>query len=158
MTTEEPWKQLYRYWRSRLVAGRPPARADLDIPLEVPRLLANVMLIDLIDDRFRYRLVGSAVYERYRMELTGTWIEERSQPETDWRATLVMVRDDQIPRLISTPVPGSAEAFHIAVALPLAGPDGPTHQILAGLFFAQELGERRRVGRLEAREIVDDEP
>jgi hypothetical protein len=48
MATEEPWKELYGYWRSRQVDGRAPKRSELDIPVDVPRLLANVMLIDCI--------------------------------------------------------------------------------------------------------------
>jgi len=33
--------------------GRPPRRADLDPPLQIPRLLPNLMLIDAVDGHFR---------------------------------------------------------------------------------------------------------
>ncbi len=108
MTTEEPWKELYSYWRSRQVDGRAPKRSELDIPVEVPRLLPNIMLIDCIGDRLRYRLVGTATWDRYQAELTGTWIEERNAAEAEWRGTIALVRDDGVPRLVSSPSPGKA--------------------------------------------------
>ena len=156
MINGDLWKQLYRYWLSRRVYARPPRRSELDIPVEVPHLAANLMLIEVIDDRFRYRLTGSALYERYQTGLTGTWIQQRVEAETDWHATLAAVRDDQIPRLLSTPVPGQASVFHAAVALPLLDDEDKVHQILAGAFFAQEFGGNNHSGRLEIRELFRD--
>ena len=158
MTPEEPWKELYSYWRSRQVNGRAPKRSELDIPMEVPKLLPNVMLIDCVDDRLRYRLVGSAMWERYRMELTGTWIEERNAAETEWRGTIALVRDDGIPRLVSSPVAGEGSRSHIAVDMPLLNAEGRVFQILAGTFYAQDYGEKLRMGRLKIQEILDDRP
>jgi hypothetical protein len=155
MTTEEPWKELYGYWRSRQVDGRAPKRSELDIPVEIPRLLANVMLIDCIGDRLQYRLVGSALWDRYQAELTGTWIEERSPPEAEWRETIALVRDDGAPRLVSSPIAGDGSKSHIAVALPLLDDGGRVFQILAGTFYAQEYGDNLRVGRLKVQEILD---
>jgi hypothetical protein len=158
MTTEEPWKRLYDYWRSRQVDGRAPKRSELDIPMEIPKLLADVMLIDCIGDRLRYRLVGSAMWERYQMELTDTWIEERNAAETEWRGTIALVRDDAIPRLVSSPVAGEGGKSHIAVAMPLLDAEGRVFQILAGTFYAQDYGENLRVGRLKVQEILDGAP
>jgi len=47
MAVQEAWKQLYEYWLSKHVGGRPPARHELDPPVDVPRLIPNIMLIDL---------------------------------------------------------------------------------------------------------------
>ncbi len=157
MTTEEPWKELYRYWRSRQVDGRAPKRSALDIPVELPRLLSNIMLIDIIGDRFRYRLVGSALWDRYQTELTGTWIEERNAAEAEWRGTIALVRDDGVPRLVSSPIAADSAKSHIAVATPLLNEDGRVSQILAGTFYAQEFGENLRVGRLKVQEILNEE-
>jgi hypothetical protein len=157
MTAEEPWKQIYSYWRSRQVDGRAPKRSELDIPLEIPKLLANIMLIDCIAGRLRYRLAGSAIWERYQAELTGTWIEERNAAEAEWRGTIALVRDDGVPRLVSSPVAGQVGKSHIAVAMPLLDAQGRVFQILAGTFYAQEYGENLRVGRLMVQEILNDE-
>ena len=58
---KEPWRQLYRYWQSKHVEGRPPSRADIDPITEIPRLVANLMLIDSVGDDFIYRFVGTEV-------------------------------------------------------------------------------------------------
>ncbi len=155
MMMEEPWKELHDYWRSRQVNRRAPKRSELDVPVDVPQLLANVMLIDCIGDRFRYRLVGSALWDRYQAELTGTWIEERNPAEAEWRETIALVRDDGVPRLVSSPVAGDGTKSHIAVALPLLDDNGGIFQILAGTFYAREYGENLRVGGLKVQEILD---
>jgi hypothetical protein len=154
MADQEPWQRLYHYWQSRHVAGRAPGRGDIDPPLDVPGLIPNVMLIDIIDTRFRYRLVGSAIWDRYLQELTGSWIESRNAAETGWRDTLALVRDDQVPRLISTPADGGRS--HIAIAMPLIDPAGRASQIFAGTFFAQEFGTQRRIGGpLTVQEVLE---
>jgi hypothetical protein len=154
MSEEEPWKALYRYWLSRCVDGRPPKRSELDIPVEIPDLLSHLMLVETVDDRLRYRLVGSAIWERYAMDLTGTWIEERNPAEAEWRATLVLVRNDRMPRLLSSPVPGTQSRTHVAVALPLLDEADAVQQILAGTFYALEFGESPRIGRVAVQEIL----
>jgi hypothetical protein len=154
MAVQEAWKQLYEYWLSKHVGGRPPARHELDPPVDVPRLIANIMLIDLEGGIFRYRLVGSAIWNRYGFDLTGTTIDGRNPAEAEWRDTLKTVCDDQVPRLITSPVEGSADRLHIAVAMPLFAERGPTRQILAGTFFAQEFGANPRLGRITVRELL----
>ncbi len=158
MADQGAWKQLYRYWLSKHVDGLAPTRADIDPPVEVPRLIPNVMLIDIVEARFRYRLVGSAIWDRYQADLTGSWIEGRSAPEIEWRDTVRAVRDDQVARLVSSPVAGFPDRFHVAVAMPLRDAGGRTSQIFAGIFFAQEFGDNLRVGPLTVREMLDEAP
>src|SRR5471032_688932 len=85
MAVQEAWKQLYDYWLSKHVGGRPPGRHDLDPPVDVPRLIPNIMLIDIEGEVLRYRLVGSAIWNRYGFDLTGTTIGGRNQAEAEWR-------------------------------------------------------------------------
>jgi hypothetical protein len=155
MAEQEPWKQLYHYWLSKHVGGRPPGRADIDPVVEVPRLTANIMLIDAEGGRFRYRLVGSALWGRFKLELTGRWVENGSPAEAAWRDTLRAVRDDHVPRLITSPVADHADQRHIAVAMPLLGAADAVSQILAGTFFARETGDECRIGELSVRQILD---
>jgi hypothetical protein len=154
MAVQEAWKQLYEYWLSRHVDGRPPSRHELDPPVDVPRLIANIMLIDLEGGIFRYRLVGSALRNRYGLELTGTTIDGGNPAEAEWRDTLKTVCDDGVARLITSPVQGDADRLHIAVALPLSAEDGTICQILAGTFFVQEFGDNLRIGRITVRELL----
>ena len=62
MAEQEAWKQLYDYWLSKHAGGRPPCRHDLDPPVDVPRLIPNIMLIDIEGETLRYRLVGTAIW------------------------------------------------------------------------------------------------
>jgi hypothetical protein len=159
MADREAWKELYAYWLSKHVDGRPPTRRELDPPIEVPRLIANVMLIDVIDgNRFRYRLVGSAVWDRYGFELTGTWIEGRVPAEAEWRDTLQAVHNDRAARLITSPVTDHPERLHIAIALPLSDGQGGVGQILAATYFARDLADNPSIGRLTVREIWEGLP
>jgi len=155
MAEQEAWKQLYDYWLSKHVGGRPPSRQDLDPPVDVPRLIANIMLIDVEGDTLRYRLVGSAIWGRYGFDLTGTTIEGRNPAEAEWRDTLKTVFHDKVARLVTSPVDGYPDRMHVAVAMPLCGEDGVANQILAGTFFAQEFGPNPRIGQVTVKELLD---
>ena len=57
-------RDLYRYWAEKKHNRPLPARVDLD-PMEIPQLLQNIVLVDVVGEppRFRYRLVGTAVIQ-----------------------------------------------------------------------------------------------
>jgi hypothetical protein len=66
------------YWEAKRGARRMPARRDLD-PTEIPRLLANVILADVLPGEavdFRFRLVGEAIRSRAHGNVTGQRISE----------------------------------------------------------------------------------
>ena len=70
-------RELYRYWADKK-HGRPlPARSDLD-PMEIPQLLQNVVLVDVVGEppRFRYRLVGTAITHAIGKEITSRFVDE----------------------------------------------------------------------------------
>ncbi len=69
-------KAAYGYWRGKS-AGRPmPRRADID-PAEVPKLLRDIMLVDVLPDgRYRYRLIGTANTEAHGFSATGRYLDE----------------------------------------------------------------------------------
>ncbi len=64
------------YWR-RIAAGRAmPRRADLD-PVDIPRLLPHVMLVEVLGPgRYRYRLIGTANAQEHGMNATGRSLDE----------------------------------------------------------------------------------
>ena len=45
-------QRLYEYWRSKVRDRRLPARADID-PLDIPDLLSNLVLIDVVGEGLR---------------------------------------------------------------------------------------------------------
>lgn len=69
--------ELYAYWTAKRGARFAPSRADID-PVEIPRLLPHLMLIDVIDGgaRFRYRLAGTEIESRFGCPMMGRHIDE----------------------------------------------------------------------------------
>ena len=65
-------RQALAYWESKRRGRRMPARRDLD-PIEMPRLLPWVLLLDVLRDPLdiRYRLVGTEVVAIARRDFTG---------------------------------------------------------------------------------------
>jgi hypothetical protein len=89
-------QRMLAYWHSRRGSRALPARADLD-PLDFPWLLGNISLVEVHYDqpvaarRYRIRLAGTLVVQRFGYELTGRWIDE--MPEPDYRERLIAQLD-----------------------------------------------------------------
>jgi hypothetical protein len=69
---------LYAYWNGRRGQRRMPDRRDID-PLALgPKLLPHVGLMDIVDGgaRVRYRLLGTAIVERWGSDPTGKFMDE----------------------------------------------------------------------------------
>jgi hypothetical protein len=139
MTDREPWKILFRYWRARHLDGRPPARADIDPPTEIPRLAANLMLVEKPENGdYRYRLAGTAIEERARTSLTGRPIGVSAITPTvqaQWRAAFDAVRATPEPKLFVSRISGASIAKFITLMLPLVDGEGRVEMILVGCFF-----------------------
>jgi hypothetical protein len=135
---KEPWRQLYRYWQSKHVDGRPPARADIDPITEVPRLVANLMIIDSVADDFIYRFVGTEVVAQTGEDMTGrsAGLSRKYAPiRPTWMAALEAVRVDRQPRLIVYRFGGqSTSARQAVLLLPLHAEPGAVFKILGGAF------------------------
>ena len=67
---------LWRYWDEKRMTRVMPRRRDLDPPLEIPKLLPHLLLVERAEGRFRWRLAGTAVVDAYGQELTGRFIDE----------------------------------------------------------------------------------
>lgn len=69
---------LHAYWNHQRGTRAVPDRRDID-PVDIgPGLLPNVALVDVVDGgaRFRNRLVGTAIVERWGFETTGRFLDE----------------------------------------------------------------------------------
>lgn len=64
---------LWLAWRGE--RRQAPDRQDID-PLALRGLLAQVFLLDVLDDDYRFRLVGEAVNERYRHQPKGRTLRQ----------------------------------------------------------------------------------
>lgn len=70
-------RQIVDYWISIHPANGIPGRQHFD-PLDVPNLLPNIRLLDVVGDppRFRVRLMGTRLREFFGAEQTGCWLDE----------------------------------------------------------------------------------
>lgn len=70
-------RQLHAYWNDRCAGRTMPARADLD-PADIPRLLPNLILLDVESgtERLKVRLVGTTVARMYGTDYTGRYLDE----------------------------------------------------------------------------------
>lgn len=70
-------RQIVDYWVSIHPETGLPGRQHFD-PLEVPRLLPNIRLLDVAGDppRFKIRLMGTRLREFFGAEQTGSWLDE----------------------------------------------------------------------------------
>jgi hypothetical protein len=78
LKTGSPLQQrALAYWESKRRGRAMPSRKDIE-PTEIPDLLANVVLVDVLQDPpdFRYRLIGTAIVERIAFDYTGKKFSE----------------------------------------------------------------------------------
>lgn len=135
-------RELLAYWRSKAAAGKLPGRQDID-PIEMTALLPWIGLFDVTWEdgrpRFRFRLVGTAIVQRYGRDATGLWFEEAYQGDILARqtATFSAIATSGRPHLdsLSAPVAGKEFVTSHRLILPLAS-DGKTvdHMIALILF------------------------
>ena len=73
----ETLRELYDYWRAKHRGALLPARADID-PLEIPRLLANIALVTVLDEGedFVFDLAGTRIEEVHGRSLKGVSLSE----------------------------------------------------------------------------------
>jgi len=132
------WRDLYFYWRDRHVDGRPPSRAQIDPPLDLPRLLPNLILYDRVDGDFRVRLAGSEIVRRGGRDATG---RKLIQDMATYEGMITLI--EFLTRIFETETPvifsvarSDAGAFGaIGILLPVTGSDGKVAMVLGGVFY-----------------------
>lgn len=132
------WRELYSYWRDRHVDGVAPTRADIDPPIDIPKLLPNIIIFDRVDGHFRIRLAGSEVVRRAGRDATRLVLDEEMK---DYHGIDTLL--GFLGRVIATGEPiiysvarGNDTAFGaIGILLPLTGADGRPEMVLGGVFF-----------------------
>ena len=134
----DQWKELLAYWQARHVEGRPPSRQDIDPAVDLPLMAANLLIADVVPEGYRYRLVGSAVVERHKEEMTGklagsSHFLEKVRPQL--LQSFDAVRDWRKPMLLKTGLSESDYATAATLVLPLVESSGQTEKLLIGVFF-----------------------
>ena len=142
-------REIRRYWTS--IAPGPrllPGRAHFD-PVDVPSLLPNIWLIDVVRDplRFRYRLLGTTVEKFAGRRLTGLWLDRTLPAGTreEVIANLTEVVETGTPSWRRGPsliVPEKTVMTLERLYLPLAS-DGRTVDMVLGLTIFELQGDNR---------------
>jgi hypothetical protein len=136
--SNEPWRLLHHYWLSKHVDGQLPTHDDIDPITEVPRLVANMMIIDATEEGFVYRFVGTEVVAHTDQDLTGQHVglsRKYAGIQTQWVQALNSVWRTQHPRLLLYHFDMQVEAKHLVLLLPLRAAPGGVDKILGGSFF-----------------------
>lgn len=153
----EPWEILYRYWLSKHVAGRPPTRSDIDPVVDIPGLVANLMILELDGDGYRYRLAGSEIVLQAGMDMTGRRVgysTKHGNVMDDWLATLDFVKASRIPRMMYSHFAEEVAARNIVLLLPLHAREGEEMMILVGSFYKGRIDPARKIEGISVVEVT----
>lgn len=132
-------RDIFAYWLSKFAGALPPGRGDID-PVEIsPAILPWIILYAVEWDgerpRFRFRLVGTGVVQRYERDSTGKYFEEVYDSDTlrGQIAAFSEVARHGFPAYarLSLPVPGRDFIAYERLLLPLAGAGGKVEAIVA---------------------------
>ncbi|RED51078.1 PAS domain-containing protein [Aestuariispira insulae] len=123
-------RAIYRYWEEKMLArGALPGRADFD-PVDVYRTLPWLNLVDVKwqpeqgSYRFRQRLIGTALTEKFNRDVTGGWYEDIYHPDylEDHIRPLLEIIEGRKPCLtrIRFPSPDRKHVIYTRLMLPMA--------------------------------------
>jgi hypothetical protein len=129
--------ELFDYWDGRRGGKAMPSRIEVD-PLDLPLQLPNLFLIDVeaAPRRYRYRLVGSALTEIVKEDLSGMYVD---QMPALWRHYAEPPYDEAVAtgqphyrevRIVRT----LWRARYLRLLLPLGEPQAPAETLLACIY------------------------
>jgi hypothetical protein len=73
--SDDRLRRLYAYWTGKKGGRRAPSRADI-APEEISDILPWVLLMERVENRIRYRLVGDEFRQIYGDKLIGMYLDE----------------------------------------------------------------------------------
>jgi len=147
------------YWRRKRQARAMPSRGDID-PIEIPKLLPNLQLIDRVGAQFRYRLVGTALVEAFGKDFTGQYLEDfadRQRSEFIGKV-FASVWSARRPAFLSSQYVTTKSVSLIAnrLYLPLSDDDREVNMILGAMTF--ESGATSLAGEWGSAQLASSEP
>ena len=76
-------RRIFDYWRSKAIGGQIPRRTAID-PVELGDVLSCLLIVEIVNDRFRYRLVGTEVAANAGGDFTGAFLDEQEFANRDF--------------------------------------------------------------------------
>jgi hypothetical protein len=121
-------RAMFDYWLSKFRGDRLPTLKDID-PVEIPRLLGHINIIDVerADGRvrFRYRLWGTKITDLYGRDYTGHYLDDIIVPTMSSEIQQIFERcaSTGLPHFWQVPVPVENREFisNRRLLLPLSG-------------------------------------
>lgn len=147
-------RALRDYWLELRGDRQMPSRQDID-PIDIPHLLAHLVLVDVFSDplRFRYRLIGTEITRLVGRDATGRWLDESLYGDKVARVT------DDFRACVASCTPVAQREFMLFVdkdwirieslALPLGVEPGRVDMVLASI---DPIGTR---AKNSGRDIID---
>jgi len=131
---------LFDYWDGKRNDRPMPARDDID-PVEIPRLLPNVYLVDVGETilDYRFRLMGTAAVEGFGEDRTGrdftilTKVDNSARVLSEYEAVVQSAHPGYLDAM-----PISREDFHriyYRLILPLSDDGTRVNMLLCGAHF-----------------------
>jgi hypothetical protein len=132
----------YAYWLAGKGDRPLPARGDFDPPIEIPRLVPNMIIFDVLQAPldFVYRLIGTKVRTHLMQDLTGmrmSDIDFQRPPSVIWDHQAWVV-EHAAPRFVRPPYVGPHKDFLFveAVILP-CGTGRGVHKLMVFADFVR---------------------
>ena len=125
------------YWRLKLAGNPMPRRSDID-PLDIPKLLPHVMLVEALPSgRYRYRLIGTENTDAQGVHATGHYLDE-ILPGPEYKTHVLRLYDECVQSrrplysecLFISPQDRRPERQIKVIFLPLSEDGLRVHQIL----------------------------
>jgi hypothetical protein len=140
----------HAYWLARKGERVLPARGDFDPPIDIPRLIPNILIFDVLHEPldFVYRLIGSKVRTHLARDLTGVRMSEvefQRAGSVIWSHQAWVV-EHAAPRFVRPPYVGPHKDFLFieAVILP-CGAESRVNKLMIFVDFVRALNRLRRV-------------
>jgi hypothetical protein len=76
-------RRIFDYWRSKADGRRIPRRAAID-PVDLADVLSCLIIVEVVGDRFRYRLVGTEVAANAGGDFTGAFLDAQDFANRDF--------------------------------------------------------------------------
>jgi hypothetical protein len=137
----------HAYWLAAKSERALPQRCDFDPPLEIPRLIPNIIIFDVLHEPldFIYRLIGSKVRTHLMQDLTGVRMSDVAYQRADsvvWSHQAWVV-EHASPLLVRPPYVGPHKDFlFIEAAILPCGQDARVDKLLVFADFVRALRPR----------------